>query len=69
MLAADTQPELEDWMAQIKQVVAEDRLRRRRTKGQSVVTASPDSSSASYNDSGISYKNQVDSGMKGYGAK
>ena len=62
-MAADTQPELEDWMAQVKQVVLEDRLRRRRTKGQSVVVASPsDGSVASYNDSGLSYKNKVDSG-------
>ncbi len=64
MLAADTQPELEEWMEKIKQLIVEDRLRRRRTKGQSVVMASSssDTSFGSYNDSGLSYKNRVDSG-------
>ena len=63
MLAADTQPEMEDWMAEIKQVVVEDRLKRRRTKGQSVVVAgSSDGTFVTYNDSGLSYKNRIDSG-------
>lgn len=65
VLAASTQPDLEDWMARIKQAVQEDRLRRRRTKGQSMVVASPEDNSIEYNDSGMSYKNRVDSGERG----
>lgn len=63
MLAADSQPEMDDWMDKIKQAVQEDRIRRRRTKGQSRVIGSDDDTSfESYDDSGLSYKNRVDSG-------
>lgn len=63
-MAADSQPELDDWMDQIKKAVQEDRIRRRRTKGQSLVVTSADEKSFEYTDSGISYKNMVDSGER-----
>lgn len=61
--AADSQLELDDWISQIKQAVQEDRLKRRRTKGQSLVVASGDDTPFELNaESGLSYKNRVDSG-------
>lgn len=63
VLAADSQPDLEDWMESIKQVMQEDRLKRRRTKAQSrVMTSDEDTLLESFSDSGLSYKNKVDSG-------
>lgn len=54
---------MEDWIDSIKQAVQEDRLRRRRTKGQSkVMSSAEDTSFESYNESGLSYRNKVDSG-------
>lgn len=55
---------MEDWIDSIKQAVQEDRLRRRRTKGQSrVMSSAEDTSFESYNnESGLSYQNKVDSG-------
>lgn len=50
-------------MDRIKQAVQEDRIKRRRTKGQSLVVASGDDTTfESYTESGLSYKNRVDSG-------
>lgn len=52
-------------MRSIKQVVQEDRLNRRRNKTQSRVIASSssdDSAFQSLDESGMSYKNRVDSG-------
>lgn len=62
MLAADSHPELDDWMANIHQAVQEDKLRRKRKKSQSKVMASNSTDSVSFSDSGMSYKNRVDSG-------
>lgn len=63
MLAAESHPELDGWMESIKQAVQEDRLKRRRTKAQTKVTGAPSNDlSQSFNESGISYKNRVDSG-------
>ena len=64
MLAADSQPELDSWMDSIAQAIQEDRLKRRRTKAQSmVVSSTSDSSIGTSRDSGFSYKNNVDSGI------
>ena len=63
VLAADSQPELEEWMECIKNVCQEDRLKRRRTKGQSMVVTSDEDILPSFSDdTGMSYKNRVDSG-------
>lgn len=64
MLAADSQPELEEWMECIKNAIQDDRLRRRRTKGQSMVVASDDTDHlpSFSDDTGMSYKNRIDSG-------
>ncbi len=56
---------MESWMDQIKKAVHEDRISMRRSKTQSKVIASPgggDDSPPSLRESGLSYKNKVDSG-------
>ena len=62
MLASESQPGMEDWMDAIQQAVQEDRINRRRTKTQSKVIASPDVTLDYLNESGLSFKNKVDSG-------
>lgn len=70
MLAAESQPELESWMDTIKEVVHDDKIKRRRNKGQSRVITSSDSELPDTLDaSGLSYRNKVDSGKAKLHAK
>lgn len=64
MLAAESQPEMDEWLSCLQDAVQEDKVRRRRSKTQSKVkAATSDSMSSSLNDSGPSYKNTIDSGI------
>ena len=65
MLAAESQLDMKDWMDYIKEVVLDDKIKRRRSKAQSRVIASSSSDlSDTLNYSGLTYRNKVDSGKQ-----
>ena len=62
MFASETQPEVDNWMDSIREAIHDDKVKRRRSKAQSMVFTSSGSDIAEGSEHGISYKNKVDSG-------